>query len=61
MFGYFWIDDIIEKYFALDSTNPSKDFTATTTDQKIYYMRHFEVSSNLVGGNGIFYARASRR
>ena len=32
--GYFRMDDIIENYFALDSTNSSKDFTATTTDQK---------------------------
>ena len=59
--GYFRMDDIIENYFALDSTNSSKDFTATTTDQKNYYMRHYEVSSDLVGGNRIIYARAARR
>ena len=60
MFGYFWINDIIEKYFALDSTNPSEDFTATTTDQKNYYMRQVEASSDLIGRNRIFYARATR-
>ena len=61
MFGYFWIDGVIEKYFRVDSTNPSKDFTATTNDQKNYYMRHFEASRSLAGGNGIFYVRATRR
>ena len=61
MFGYFGIDGVIEKYFCVDSTNPSKDFTATTNDQKNYYMRHFEVSSDLVGGSRIIYARAARR
>ena len=53
MFGYFWIDGVIEKYFCVDSKRPSKDFKATTNDQKNYYMRHFEASRSLVGGNGI--------
>ena len=61
MFRYFWIDGVIEKYFCVDSTNPSKDFTATANDQKNYYKRHFEASRNLVGGNGIFYVRVIRR
>ena len=59
MFEYFWINDIIEKYFASNSTAPSKSFKNITTGQKSYYMRHFEVSSDLVGGNGILYARGT--
>ena len=61
MFEYFWDDDIIEKYFTLDSITPSKSFKNITNDQKNYYMRHFEVSSDLVTCNGIFYARATRQ
>ena len=61
MFEYFWTDDIIEKYFASNSTTPSKSFKNITTGQKSYYVRHFEVSSDLVGGNGIFYARGTWR
>ena len=34
MFWYFWNDDIIEKYFTLDSTTSSKSFKNITTDQK---------------------------
>lgn len=61
MFGCFCDDDIIEKYFALDATAPSKSFKNIITGQKFYYMRQFEVSSDLVTGYGIFYARATRR
>ena len=61
MFGCFCDDDLIEMHFALDATAPSKSFKNIITDQKFYYMRQFEVSSDLVTGNGIFYARATRR
>ena len=51
MFEYFWDDDIVEKCFTLDSITPSKSFKNITNDQKNYYMRHFEVSSDLVTCN----------
>ena len=59
--GYFRMDDIIKNYFALDSTNSSKTLQLQPLTKKNYYMRHYEVSSDLVGGNRIIYAIAARR
>ena len=32
--GYFWEDKIVEKYFNINTTKTSKDFTDMTTFQK---------------------------
>ena len=37
MFGYFWIDDIIEKYFALDSTNPQRTLRLQPLTKKLLH------------------------
>ena len=34
MMGYFWEDKIVEKYFNINTTKTSKDFTDMTTLQK---------------------------
>ena len=47
MMGYFWEDKIVEKYFNINTTKTSKDFTDMTTLQKKKkkaYMRHFEAT-----------------
>ena len=37
MFGYFWIDDIIEKYFALDSTNRQRTLRLQPLTKKLLH------------------------
>ena len=59
MMGYFQEDKIVEKYFNINTTKASKDFTDMTTLHKNAYMRPFEAAVTTDGRD--IYARAIKR
>ena len=56
LFGYVWNDDVIESYFNINLTEPSKDFTSITILQNNLYMRHFDTTNN-AGVGADFYCK----
>ena len=39
IYRHFWLDDVVEEYFGVNSANPYKDLTYATISEKNHYMR----------------------